>query len=66
MSEKYITKRYELSTYKSTWDKLKTKYNLSDREIRKEIEEALQMWAWSDIITESVEPHLDYRIKGES
>jgi hypothetical protein len=58
MIEPAVYKTYELFTYKHIWDETKKKYNLTDEELRNEIEESLQMWAWSDIITESVEYHL--------
>lgn len=58
MDEATILKTYKLYTYKKLWDDIKKKYNLSDKELQEEIQIALQMWAWSDIITESVEYHL--------
>jgi hypothetical protein len=58
MDEVIIEKTYKLYTYKKIWDDTKKKYNLSDKELQEEIQISLQMWAWSDIITESVEYHL--------
>ena len=53
MSEKTGTRRvYRLFTYDDVWENTKKKCNLSDEELRGEVESELQMWAWSDIITE--------------
>jgi len=57
MSKETISKTYRLFTFKDIWDQTKKKYDLSDAELQHEIETSLQMWAWSDIITESVEYH---------
>jgi len=57
MTDEYIKKSYDLLTYKLVWERMKKQYNLSDAELRKEVQDGLQMWAWSDIM-EGVEAHL--------
>lgn len=57
---KPATKRnYELWTYDEVWNKIKKKLKLTDEELRKQVELALQMWAWADI-TDDIEQQLEF------
>lgn len=43
---------YELFTYDDDWDRVKKILNLTDEELRDEVESILQISAWSDILRE--------------
>lgn len=43
---------YDFLTYKDGWDKIKEDFCLTDEELRICIGQALQMWAWTDILPE--------------
>jgi hypothetical protein len=64
MSKKTSTVRtYRLYTYDEVWEEYKTKLNLSDEEMKEEVEAELQMWAWSDIITEGFGARIEMGLK---
>ena len=41
---------YELMTYDADWDRVKKILNLTDEELREEVESDLQMSVWSDVL----------------
>lgn len=45
-------RRYELYTYDNRWNEIKKILNLTDEELRDEVESVLQISAWSDIMRE--------------
>ena len=43
---------YRLATYDERWKEMKKKYGLTDQQLRKEIEDTLQIQAWGDVLDE--------------
>ena len=54
------TKRvYVLYTYDDVWEEMKKKLNFTDEQLREQVEKALQMNAWADIM-EGMESYVDF------
>ena len=45
-------KKYDFYHYKKDWDAVKEKWKLTEDELHEEVLQALQMYAWADILTE--------------
>jgi hypothetical protein len=54
MSNKTISNVFEFFTYKDKWEEAKTKLKLTDDQLRDKLEQELQLWAWSDAITDII------------
>ena len=59
MSKPATERTYKLYTYDDVWNDITKKLNLTDEQLRKEVEKSLQMNAWSDIM-DGIEYSLEF------
>lgn len=59
MSEPATKRTYHLYTYDYIWAEMKKKLNFTDEQLRKQVQSALQMNAWGDVM-DGMEGYVEY------